>query len=118
VHLSAERWRFSVGSDTDLAATLIIEDVEVYHRLEKVLVIIGRKGCALVRLDQCAFSTAFAARANFEGIRYSSVGSSASSFSHFDRSSICSNAAFSMGGSSLPRRSALRKIPSQAFALK
>jgi hypothetical protein len=31
---------------------------------------------------------------------------------------ICSSASFSIGGRFFPRRSALRKIPSQAFALK
>lgn len=101
MHFSPKGRSLTIGADVNRRTTLVIEDAPVHHRFQhqpphKILLMFG--GTSSRPEGRC-----------HRGKGYTPTRA---------LSIVCTRASFNIAGSSLPRRSALRKIPSQAFALK
>ena len=98
-------WLRSVGDNAALLyaegiAALVVQYLHRALRRKEVLVVPGRQGAALFHLEQRPLAAALTAAADTHG----------DGGDHIPRA-CCSSAALSIGGKSLPRRSARRKIP-------
>ena len=100
VGLAAEGGRYAALLHAEGVAALVVQYLHRVFRRKEVLVVPGRQGSALFHLEQRPLAAALTAAADTHG----------DGGDHIPRA-CCSSAALSIGGSSLPRRSARRKIP-------